>query len=68
MDFMQNAKENEAINIVVMRKEGDKKVEVKLSAPLFIPEIIEKNLLKPVASPTEAQVTLLKAWLSPASK
>ena len=29
-----------------MRKEGDKRVEVKLSAPLFIPEITEKNLLK----------------------
>lgn len=68
IDFMQNTKENDTINMVVMRKEGDKKVEVKLSAPLFIPEIIEKNLLKPVASPTEAQVTLLKAWLSPASK
>ena len=65
---MQNAKENDTINMVVMRKEGDKKVEVKLSAPLFIPEIIEKNSLKPVASPSEAQVTLLKAWLSPASK
>lgn len=68
LDFMQNTKENDNIEVIVLRKDGDKKVETKLSAALFIPEITEKNLLKPVAVPTDTQINLLKAWLSPENK
>ncbi len=64
-DFMQNTKENDTIEALVIRKEGDKRVEVKLSAALFIPEITEKNLLKLAEAPTEAQLNLQKAWLRP---
>ena len=49
----------------MLRKDGDKKVETKLSAKIFIPEVVEKNLLSPMENPTEAQVALRRAWLVP---
>lgn len=65
--FLENAKEGDEVNMVVMRKEGgsETKVEKKLSTKLFIPEIDQKNVLAPVENPTDAQKALQKAWLSP---
>ena len=66
-EFMANAKEGDDVNYVVLRKEGDKKVEVKLSTKLFIPEVEEKNILSAAESLTEEQTTLQKAWLVPSA-
>ena len=63
---MANAKDDEEINYVILRKEGEKKVEVKLSGKLFIPEVEEKNILSPVQNPSEEQLKLQQAWLVPA--
>ena len=65
-EFMANAKEDEVINYVILRKDGEKKVEVKLSGKLFIPEVEEKNILSPVQNPSEEQLKLQQAWLVPA--
>lgn len=64
-DFINNSKEGDNVDFVVLRKDGDKKVETKLSAKIFIPEVVEKNLLSPMENPTEAQVALRRAWLVP---
>ncbi|PWK26722.1 putative metalloprotease with PDZ domain [Arcicella aurantiaca] len=66
-EFMANAKEGDDVNYVVLRKEGDKKVEVKLTGKLFIPEVEEKNILSAAENPTEEQLTLQKAWLVPSA-
>jgi predicted metalloprotease with PDZ domain len=66
-EFMANAKEGDDVNYVVLRKEGDKKVEVKLTSKLFIPEVEEKNILSAAENPTEEQQILQKAWLVPSA-
>jgi predicted metalloprotease with PDZ domain len=66
-EFMANAKEGDEMNYVVMRKDGDKKVETKLSGKLFIPEVEEKNILTPIDNPTEEQIKLQTAWLVPSA-
>jgi hypothetical protein len=48
-----------------LRKEGEKKVETKLSGKLFIPEVVEKNILAPAEAPTDEQNSLQRAWLVP---
>jgi len=63
--FMKEIKDGDPVEMVVLRKQGDKKVETKLTTPLFIPEITEKNILTPKTNPTEAEIALLKAWLMP---
>ncbi|MEA5137922.1 M61 family metallopeptidase [Arcicella rigui] len=68
LDFNTNSKETDDITYVILRKDGDKKVEKTLTAKLFIPEVTEKNLLLPVQNPSEAQIKLRKAWLSPEEK
>ena len=65
-EYMTNAKDGDEVNYVVLRKEGDKKVEVKLSGKLFVPEVEEKNILSPTENPSEEQVKLQQAWLVPA--
>jgi hypothetical protein len=62
---MANAKEGDEVNYVVIRKDGDKKTEVKLSGKVMIPEVVEKNILLPMENPTEAQINLQRAWLVP---
>jgi predicted metalloprotease with PDZ domain len=64
-EFMISAKEGDAINYVILRKEGDKRVETKLSGKLFIPEVEEKNILSPTENPSEEQTKLQQAWLVP---
>jgi predicted metalloprotease with PDZ domain len=64
-EFMISAKEGDAINYVILRKEGDKRVETKLSGKLFIPEVEEKNILSPMESMSEEQLKLQQAWLVP---
>ncbi len=64
-EFMMSAKEGDEVNFVVQRKDGDKKVETKLSGKLFIPEVEEKNILTPMQSPSEEQMKLQQAWLVP---
>jgi predicted metalloprotease with PDZ domain len=66
-DFNANAKEGDEVNYVVLRKEGDKKVETKLSGKVIIPEVVEKNILNPMETPTEAQINLQRAWLVPSN-
>ena len=66
-EFMANSKEGDDVNYVVLRKEGEKKVEVKLSGKLFIPAVEEKNILSPAENPTDEQITLQKAWLIPSA-
>ena len=66
-EFMANAKEGDEMNYVVLRKEGEKKVETKLSGKLFIAEVTEKNLLLPLENPTEEQINLQRAWLVPSN-
>jgi len=65
-EYMANAKDGDEINYVVLRKDGDKKEEVKLSGKLFIPEVEEKNILSPLESPSDEQLKLQQAWLVPA--
>ncbi|MES2518050.1 MAG: peptidase M61 [Bacteroidota bacterium] len=67
-EFMANSKEGDEVNFVVIRKDGDKKVETKLSAKLFIPEVEEKNILSPMETPTDEQLKLQNAWLVPSEK
>ena len=64
-EYMSNAKDGDEVNYVVLRKDGDKKVETKLSGKLFIPEVEEKNILSPVENPSEEQLKLQQAWLVP---
>ena len=64
-EFMASGKEGDEINYVVLRKDGDKKVETKLTGKLMIPEVVEKNILSPMENPTEAQINLQRAWLVP---
>jgi predicted metalloprotease with PDZ domain len=66
-EFMANAKEGDEMNYIVLRKEGEKKVETKLSGKVFIPEVVEKNLLTPMENLTEAQTNLQRAWLVPSN-
>jgi predicted metalloprotease with PDZ domain len=66
-EFMANAKEGDEMNYIVLRKEGEKKVETKLSGKVFIPEVVEKNLLTPMENLTEAQINLQRAWLVPSN-
>ena len=63
---MTNAKDGDEVNYVVLRKEGEKKAEVKLSGKLFTPEVEEKNILSPTENPSEEQLRLQQAWLVPA--
>ena len=65
-EYMTNAKDGDEVSYVVLRKEGDKKVEVKLSGKLFVPEVEEKNILSPTENPSEEQLKLQQAWLVPA--
>jgi len=64
-EFNANAKDGDEINYIVLRKEGEKKVETKLSGKLFIPEVVEKNILAPAEAPTDEQNSLQRAWLVP---
>ncbi len=64
-EYMANAKEGDEVNYVVLRKDGDKKVETKLSGKLFIPEVEEKNILSPMENPSDEQLKLQQAWLVP---
>jgi predicted metalloprotease with PDZ domain len=64
-EYMANAKDGDEVNYVVLRKDGDKKVETKLSGKLFIPEVEEKNILSPMENPSEEQLKLQQAWLVP---
>ena len=64
-EYMTNAKDGDEVNYVVLRKDGDKKVETKLSGKLFIPEVEEKNILSPMETPSEEQLKLQQAWLVP---
>ncbi len=64
-EFLMSAKEGDVINYVVNRKDGDKKVEVKLSSKLIIPEVEEKNVINPMQNPSEEQTKLQQAWLVP---
>ncbi len=64
-EYMANAKDGDEVNYVVLRKDGDKKVETKLSGKLFIPEVEEKNILSPMENPTDEQLKLQQAWLVP---
>ena len=64
-EYMSNAKVGDEVNYVVLRKDGDKKVETKLSGKLFIPEVEEKNILSPMENPNEEQLKLQQAWLVP---
>ena len=64
-EYMSNAKDGDEVNYVVLRKDGDKKVETKLSGKLFIPEVEEKNILSPMESPTDEKLKLQQAWLVP---
>jgi predicted metalloprotease with PDZ domain len=64
-EFNANAKEGDEVNYIVLRKDGDKKVETKLSGKVIIPEVKEKNILTPMENPTEAQINLQRAWLVP---
>lgn len=64
-DFINNSKEGDNVDFVVLRKDGDKKVETKLSAKIFIPEVAEKNPSSPMENPTDAQAALRRAWLVP---
>ena len=64
---MANAKADDEIVYVVMRKAGEKKVETKLTGKLFIPEVVEKNLLNPMETMTEDQSKLQRAWLMPSN-
>lgn len=63
--FIENAKEGDEVTLVVKRKDGDTKVEKTLKAKVFFPEVQQKYLLAPVASPTPAQLDLMRAWLVP---
>lgn len=67
-DFNANSKESDEITYVILRKDGDKKIEKTLTAKLFIPEVTEKNILLQVENPTEAQIQLREAWLEPQTK
>ena len=62
---MSNAKDGDEVNYVVLRKDGEKKVETKLMGKLFIPEVEEKNILSPMENPSEEQLKLQQAWLVP---
>ena len=64
-EYMSNAIDGDEVNYVVLRKDGDKKIETKLSGKLFIPEVEEKNILSPVENPSEEQLKLQQAWLVP---
>ncbi|MDZ7900138.1 MAG: hypothetical protein U5N85_19215 [Arcicella sp.] len=64
---MANAKEGDEVNYVVLRKDGEKKVETKLSGKVFIPEVVEKNILTSMETPTEEQSNLQRAWLVPSN-
>ena len=64
-EYMSNAKDGDEVNYVVLRKDGDKKVETKLSGKLFIPEVEEKNILSSMENPSEEQLKLQQAWLVP---
>ena len=64
-EYMSNAIDGDEVNYVVLRKDGDKKIEMKLSGKLFIPEVEEKNILSPVENPSEEQLKLQQAWLVP---
>ena len=64
-EYMANAKDGDEITYVVLRKDGDKKIEVKLSGKLFIPEVEEKNILSPMENPSDEQLKLQQAWLVP---
>jgi C-terminal processing protease CtpA/Prc len=63
-DFRDNTKEGDPLNIVVIRKDdkGQDK-EVKLTQKVESVETEQRHAFVPAESPTEAQITLRKAWL-----
>jgi predicted metalloprotease with PDZ domain len=67
-NFLEKSKEGEEQVFIIIRKENDKKVEVRLTGKLFIPEVIEKDVLTIMETPTDEQKALLKAWLVPTTK
>jgi C-terminal processing protease CtpA/Prc len=63
-DFRDNTKEGDPLNIVVIRKdEKGQDKEVKLTQKVESVETEQRHAFVPAESPTEAQITLRKAWL-----